>query len=91
MSDYYNYVDLVRYAGLYNRRFHTGEYVVYNFKNTLKEYTLNYEYHNIRGPAVIHYYENGSIYAESYWINGIRHNGNSPAIIFYNLTGEIIR
>jgi len=91
MCDYYNYVDLVTYAGLYNRRFHTPEYVIYKFKNRLKKYTLNGGYHNTNAPAYIKYYENGSIYNESYYLNGKVHNRNDPAIIQYNRNGEIIR
>ena len=89
MCDYYNYVDLVSYSGLYNRRFHTPEYVVYNYNDDVKEYTLNDRRHNIRGPASIHYYENGSIYNESYWINGKCHNRNGPAYILYYENGCI--
>ena len=46
-------------------------------------------YHNPYGPAIIHYYSNGKIAFESYYLNNKSHREDGPAIIYYYRDGKI--
>jgi len=53
-------------------------------------YTLKREKHNLRGPAVINYYESGKVKSHLYYINGFLHRrGRNPAMIDYYEDGSI--
>ena len=45
--------------------------------------------HREDGPAIIHYYENGNIEEEYYFINGKSHREDGPADIWYDKNGNI--
>lgn len=46
--------------------------------------------HNLNGPAVIEYYDNGDLWAEWYYVEGFLHKENGPAVITYSEQKEII-
>ena len=48
-----------------------------------------YYWHREDGPALIGYYEDGSIYSEGFWINNDIHREDGPAVIYYNKDGSI--
>lgn len=53
-------------------------------------YLLKNEKHNLKGPAVITYYESGKVKSHLYYINGVLHRrGKNPAIIDYYEEGPI--
>lgn len=53
-------------------------------------YFLKNEKHNLRGPAVINYYESGNVKSHLYYINGVSHRrGRNPASIEYYEDGSI--
>jgi len=59
------------------------EYNNFNFESVIK--------HRTDGPAVIYYYENGSVWHESYYINNKLHKEDGPAAIWYYRYGSVWR
>jgi antitoxin component YwqK of YwqJK toxin-antitoxin module len=45
--------------------------------------------HNDNGPAFISYYDNGHIFYQAYYINGIHHRDDGPAFTSYNKDGSL--
>jgi len=48
-----------------------------------------YVLHREDGPAIIRYNEDGSIYYEFWYINGVRHREDGPTYIGYRADGSI--
>ena len=47
------------------------------------------EYHRLDGPAYIKYNEDGLIFTQIWYVNGLRHRTDGPAVICYNEDGTI--
>ena len=48
-----------------------------------------FHFHNDNGPAVVEYYEDGTLSSEYWYINGKKHNDNGPAEIWYSSDGSV--
>lgn len=47
------------------------------------------ELHRENGPALVRFYNNGNIYDEHYYLNGVRHREDGPAYIYYSGNDKI--
>jgi uncharacterized protein len=76
-----------------NNKFYNIEFpnrIIYYEKSYYISYCNdNSELHREDGPANIHYYKNGKVFIESYYIKGKRHRENGPADIWYYENGNI--
>jgi len=69
--DYFdNYKFCDHYYSIYNKFLKCTEYLQYIKNQKFIVYKLNDEYHNIRGPALIGYYDDGEIEFQTFFING---------------------
>lgn len=64
----------------------------YYENNSLKSiFYMNdaFHFHNDNGPAIVEYYEDGTLSSEYWYINGKKHNNNGPAEIWYSSDGSV--
>jgi hypothetical protein len=84
MEYFSNYKKSKHYYSIYNRYVKCREYQKYNDKG----WTLDGDYHNLKGPAYKFYIKNVLIY-EVYYTYGIR-NTIGPSVIHYTKSGKHI-
>lgn len=85
--EYIEYEESNNHDIFYIRGVHeTVNTIYWNFKHY-----QNYIFHNIRGPAIIIYYDDHTKLSESYIIRGNYHNRLGPAAIYYNKIGRIYK
>lgn len=76
-------------------QFQIQDYLTYCFQKSFDGYSVESykddkkQYHRSNGPALIHYYPDGTI-AEQFWFeHGKSHNLNGPAYIVYEKDGKV--